>query len=121
MKKKDLFYIVIFICGFIGIIGLLMAWSDGYLDGTFIADALKVIFPTAIITYLLMTVISFWYNKFSKKPLERLGILFLICAAISFLLVMLPISMNIKIKMILLGIAITIVTLIVFLIDKAKK
>ncbi len=66
MKKKDALYIVLFVVAFISIIGLLMVWSDGYLDGTIIAGILSVLAPVLLCLYLIAVVVTWIKDKLKK-------------------------------------------------------
>ena len=66
MKIKDTIYVILFFVAFISIIGLLMAWSDGYLDGTIIASILSVLAPVLLCLYLIAVVVTWIKNKLKK-------------------------------------------------------
>lgn len=63
MKKKDILYIVLFVAIFVSIIGLLMAWNDGYLEGTLIESILNVTFLPLVLSFGILIVITAILNK----------------------------------------------------------
>lgn len=65
MKKKDVLYVVLGVAVFVGVIGLLMAYSDGYLEGTLVAKIIGVVFPAALAAYGVAIMASYWGNKFN--------------------------------------------------------
>ena len=71
---------LILICGiacFVGVIGLLMAYSDGRLDGTIVSKIISIVFPSLLGAYAIMLVISFWVITVFKGH-APLGIIFLV-------------------------------------------
>lgn len=47
----------------VAVIGLLMAWTDGAFDGTFLGELLEVLMPAAVSGFGVMIVVSFWVGK----------------------------------------------------------
>ena len=92
MKKRDILYIVLFIVCFIGIIGVLVAWSDGAFDNSHIDNILSVIFPAFIASWIVFLVIINWFKRISSLFITFI-IVFLIC--IIYMLLSRPIVLDV--------------------------
>ena len=121
-KIKDILVFILGITIILGIIGLLMAYSDGLLNGTFVEQIISIVFPALLGSYAITLVVS----NLPKWITERIhmGFVFLI-SFVSLVLCIVTLD-----KDILSIIAITIsslvfITLIIFclkeLINKLKQ
>ena len=110
-KLKNALIIIAFVGGFIAIIGLLMAYSDGYLDGTVMADILAVVGPSFLSAFLLTINISYWFGDVFKKYIPVL-VIFLI-SLVAAILVVLFIPTEIKNILFYIILGMTVLSLIV--------
>lgn len=115
-KFKNTLTVIIMVACFVGVIGLLMAYSDGLLDGTVIAKIISIIFPSLLGAYLITLVVTYWVNRIFKGYISA-GIVFLIA------LILLVICITLLSKAVLTVIALiilvlTTITLIIFWIIK---
>ena len=115
-KFKNALTVIIMVACFIGVIGLLMAYSDGLLDGTAIAKIISIAFPSLLGAYVIALVVTYWVNSIFKGYVSA-GIVFLIA------LILLAICITLLNKAVLTVIALTIlvltmITLIIFWIIK---
>ena len=79
MKKKDILYLVLFGIIFVGIIGLLMAWNDGYLDNSIMDRILSIIFPAALASIAILLIIVNWFDGKIQSIMVPWLISFLLC------------------------------------------
>lgn len=75
-KIKNALILIGGIVCFIGVIGLLMAYNDGLLEGTVFAKIISIAFPSFLGAFGIMLVTGFWVITVFKKY-APLGIIFL--------------------------------------------
>lgn len=111
MKDKIILWVGIAII--IGVIGLLMAWTDGYFDGTFLGDALSVLMPAALSGFMAMLVVSYWANKIGSGVSGKLILWsFLVTTAVVCVLLLVPAFEPVLEPLLYVGVGIVVITLI---------
>lgn len=122
MKKKDILYCILFVIGIISIIGLLIAWNDGYLEGTILENILGMLFPALLVSYGLLVSISFWLKKIGVEISGKsLIIIWLILVIVVIVILNLPLSDATLTALTLICAGIIMFTLIVFVISEWIK
>lgn len=117
MKKfKNALTVIIMVACFVGVIGLLMAYSDGLLDGTVIAKIISIALPSLIGAYLITLVGTYWVNRIFKGHAPA-GIIFLIALILSAICITF-LSKAVLYVIALTILALTMITLIIFWIIK---
>lgn len=80
MKKKDIFYYITFVILFVSVIGLLMAESDGYLDGTLISGIIR----TSIVPFACSWALMLVSGVILKKLGVEVGLKFVLISLLIF-------------------------------------
>ena len=119
MKKvKDALIIIAGIGIFVGTIGLLMAYSDGLLDGTVVADIISVAFPSFLGAFIITILISYWQSKLGGVT-HSLGIIFVISFLVLVICVLL-LSKNALHIIALVIVVLTVISLIALWLENLK-
>ena len=111
-KIKNVLIVIIGIVCFAGIIGLLMAFDDGLLDGTVIAKIISVVFPALIGAYITALIVAYWWNAIIRKT-AHVGKVFL-TAFIGLAISIIFFSKDILFIIAMVIVALTVITLIFF-------
>ena len=115
-KFKNALTVIIMVACFVGVIGLLMAYSDGLLDGTIIAKIISIALPSLIGAYLITLVGTYWVNRIFKRRTSA-GVLFLIALIVLVICITL-LSKAVLTVIALIILVLTTITLIIFWIIK---
>lgn len=115
-KFKNSLTVIIMVACFVGVIGLLMAYSDGLLDGTAIAKIISIALPSLIGAYLITLIVTYWVDRIFKGRTSA-GIVFLI-ALILLVICITLLSKAVLTAIALIIMALTMITLIIFWIIK---
>ena len=115
MKKKDIAIIIGFVAAVVVFFGILIAWNDGYLEGTLLAKILGILFPAFVVGGVLMQTTSYWIKKiYGSISGKTMVLIFLLFALITCLLLILPVPHNLLLFLVLAGLVYVMITLIVF-------
>ena len=99
--------------------GLLMAWSDGYLDGTIAEAVLRILFPALVGGCGLLLAISFWVDKLGNGLSGKgMVITYLTLVTAICVFVVLPISDAVYAATVCAGVGFIALSLIVFLVSE---
>ena len=102
-KIKNILIFIVCVAVILGVIGLLMAWSDGYLEGTALESVLRVLFPAFIVAWVLYLIFSYWLDRINRG-VSVIGFLLFLILAVVFILLPLP-DIAYLVAIIVLGIA----------------
>ena len=119
-ETKDKLKVAVAICGFIAVIGLLMAWNDGYLEGTVLADVLSVLFPALLISYTILIATTYWLDKAGTELSGKATAILFVASVISVILIELFVPSSIQLVLLLILGAIVVLSLIVVWLSNLK-
>ena len=108
---KDKIYIVLGVSLVVAVFGLLMAWNDGYLDGTIADSILKIVFPAALAAFGLVVVGACWFKGLP------VGWAMLVAFLSICVFLLLPLPDTVYMVAMLIEVGIIMVSLIIFVIQ----
>lgn len=113
--KKDTLYVILFVVVVVSVIGLLMAYSDGHLDGTILADAISVLLPALVSAFIGMVVAGYWWKKLNPSGPSGKGLLLsALLVFVTVLLLLLFGPETLLTPALYIGVGIVTITLIAF-------